>query len=129
MSAAREIELAAQHFATFADQALRPAVYPVRGSLSAGVIRCTESISFAQAARAKYQPVDIGWRWGPVWSTAWFHITGTVPQEFAKKPVALRFSSGTEALLWDNGVPRHGLDVNHRDVLLLGQDESRGGES
>lgn len=63
-----------------------------------------------------FHPVDLGWRWGPVWSIAWFRLTACLPT--TDRSVHLRFSSGTEATLWRNGSPIHGLDVNHTLIPL-----------
>src|SRR5262249_6723878 len=96
----REFELAAQRFAVFADQVLAPAVHSVITPLHASVHQTASATSFDRARQAEYRPVDIGFRWGPVWSTAWFRLTGRVPAASAGRPVVLRFSCGTEALLW-----------------------------
>ncbi len=63
-----------------------------------------------------YRPVDIGLRWGPVWSIAWFRLTAHIP--LTSHPLHLRFSSGTEATLWRHGAPVHGLDINHSLIPL-----------
>jgi alpha-mannosidase len=105
-------------FERFAQDVLAPAVFSNACPLDASVHQCTEPIPFAQAADAAYQPVTIGWEWGPVWSTAWFRVRGSVPRALAGRAVALRIATGTEALLWRSGEPRHGLDLN-RDAVLL----------
>ncbi|MBL8760373.1 MAG: hypothetical protein JNL50_03640, partial [Phycisphaerae bacterium] len=69
-----------------------------------------------EARSLSYQPVEIGLRWGPVWSIAWFRLTASLTT--TTKPLHLRFSSGTEATLWHNGAPIHGLDVNHTLIPL-----------
>ncbi|MFO0836210.1 MAG: glycoside hydrolase family 38 C-terminal domain-containing protein [Phycisphaerales bacterium] len=69
-----------------------------------------------EARALTYRPVEIGLRWGPVWSIAWFRLTAAIP--VACEPLHLRFSSGTEATLWQNGAPIHGLDVNHTLIPL-----------
>lgn len=65
-----------------------------------------------------YHPVELGWRWGPVWSIAWFRVRGQLPGHSVGDRLALRFSCGTEATLWRDGAPAHGLDVNHTLVPL-----------
>ncbi len=69
-----------------------------------------------EARSLSFRPVDTGWRWGPVWSIAWFRLTASIPAP--RGPIHLRFSSGTEATLWQNGTPIHGLDLNHTLVPL-----------
>ena len=88
------------------------AAYAVRG----------EPIAFADAARAVYQPFRINERWGPPWSTTWFHVRGRVPAEWAGQRVVAVFDIGfkghtgftCEALAWRDGKPWRGVDPNHR---------------
>ncbi len=121
-----ELEFAAQRFAVFAEQVLEPAVYPVTAPLEVGALQCSEPLSYAEAIGRTYEPVEPGWRWGPAWATAWFRLTGRIPPEMAGQALALRFSSGTEALLWLEGVPHQGLDVNHQAAALF--DSAPGGK-
>ncbi len=55
--------------------------------------------------------------WGGYDRTAWFRTTVTIPQECAGLPVGLVLDL-PEALLFVNGKPYAGLDVNHQEVLL-----------
>jgi alpha-mannosidase len=78
-------------------------------------------------------PVGVGFRWGPVWSTAWFRVRGRVPASFKGERVLLRFSSGTEACLWRDGQPVAGFDPYHDTATLWparwsGRERARGGE-
>lgn len=122
-----ELEFAVHRFATYAREVLKPAIYEARRELAAKVFQCSDPIGCSQAVQADYRPVEIGWRWGPAWSTAWFHITGSVPGSMAGRSVALRFSSGTEALWWRNGVPQRGFDRNRDSVILF--EPAAGGEA
>jgi alpha-mannosidase len=113
-----ELEFDAQRFRVFASQVLEPAVYPTSVPLAAAAFQCPDPIPHDEAVQAAYEPVEIGWRWGPVWSTAWFRLTGRVPPKMSGRPLALRFSCGTEALLWQAGIARQGFDDNHDSVVL-----------
>ncbi len=73
-----------------------------------------------------FVPVELGWRWGPAWSTTWFHLAGPAP-ETDHVPMALEFSSGTEATFWLDGTPFHGLDDN-RDLVRLPREAMTGGQ-
>ncbi|MFR9673408.1 alpha-mannosidase [Streptomyces sp. TR02-1] len=42
-----------------------------------------EPVPVAEGLRAPFRPAAVGERWGPVWGTTWFRVTGTVPQEWA----------------------------------------------
>ncbi|MDX2018525.1 MAG: glycoside hydrolase family 38 C-terminal domain-containing protein [Planctomycetota bacterium] len=90
-----------------------------------------DQIPVPSALSATYAPAAIGQAWGPKWSTAWFRLRAEVPRAWAGEAVALRFSSGTEAMLWDlrdpaRPCPVQGLDVNRDTVRLL--EHASGGE-
>ncbi len=77
--------------------------------------------------------VGTGYRWGPIWSTAWFRLRGRLGREFRGERVLLRFSSGTEACLWLDGVPHAGFDPYHDTAPLIPadwrrRDRAKGGE-
>ncbi|MCP3903054.1 MAG: alpha-mannosidase [Planctomycetes bacterium] len=113
-----DLEYAGQRFSAFAKEVLEPAVYPERAALDVAVHRSPTPISHEAAVAAAYEPITPGYEWGPTWSWAWFRLTGSVPVSMAGRPVALRFDTGTEALLWLDGVPRQGLDENHLTCRL-----------
>lgn len=92
------------------------------------VWQCGEPVSVEAARRAEYNVVPIGWRWGPVWSTAWFRLRARIADVMRLDRASLLFSCGTEATLWSGdgftqcdafsreawrSVPLLGLDVNH----------------
>ena len=117
-----DLQFALHRFSGYAREVLEPAIYGARHALHVAAFQCAHPIPCADAMRESYEPVDIGWRWGPAWTTAWFHVTGAVPPSMAGHTVALRFSSGTEATLWEDGVPRRGFDANHDSLLLHPRD-------
>ncbi|MBR4665749.1 MAG: alpha-mannosidase, partial [Lentisphaeria bacterium] len=58
----------------------------------------------------EYKPVREGENWGEAWDSAWFHVTGTVPESFAGKELCLRLHVEGEILIFDeSGVPVCGL--------------------
>jgi alpha-mannosidase len=65
-------------------------------------------------------------QWGGYNITQWFRATVTVPDEMAGEPVVVILYPGGESLVYVNGAPFHGLDVNHSEVLL--SPEGKGGE-
>jgi alpha-mannosidase len=81
-----------------------------------------EPISYADAIRGDFVPIEVGDPWGPPWSTTWFHVRGRVPAEWAGQPVLALFDLGfdgptgftCEALAWTDGRPWRGIDPNHR---------------
>ncbi len=103
-------------FKNFQMEVLAPAAVTASSPLAVSVWQTQDRVSASEAAAAVYDEVPIGWRWGPVWSTAWFRVRGDSPSGSGE--LALRFSSGTEALLRVRGIPYHGLDANH-DLAIL----------
>ena len=111
------IEFVAISAQNMVDEVLRPGAIAAREMMAASCWRTPERVSLAQAQKSAFQPVSSGWRWGPVWSTAWFKLRGTMP--LGEGTPALRFSSGTEALLYvPDGRSWHGLDM-YRDLARL----------
>ena len=53
-----------------------------------------EPISYAEAIRGNFAPIKAGDRWGPPWSTTWFHIRGRVPESWAGRRVVATFDLG-----------------------------------
>lgn len=98
-------------FKNFQNDVLAPAVFTARSALEVSVWQTPDRVTPAQASAQSYEPVPIGWRWGPVWSTAWFLLRGEIPE--GDGALKLHFSSGTEALLRLSGAAYHGLDANH----------------
>ncbi|GAB4063602.1 glycoside hydrolase family 38 C-terminal domain-containing protein [Angustibacter speluncae] len=68
-------------------QRVRPAERSVLGTLSleawdvppADDGAVGEPVRLDDALEQRYEPVEVGHRWGPAWGTTWFHVTGTVP--------------------------------------------------
>ena len=112
------LEYAALGFETFHDDVLAPLIIEERSPLTASVYQCHERIQPEHAQKMAFTEVPLGWRWGPVWSTAWFQLKGEIPQSMRGRPLSLQFSSGTEALLWNEGVPYQGFDPYHHHASL-----------
>ena len=92
-----------------------------------GIFETTEHITPQEAESKNYIPVQTGHCWGEMWSTAWFRLRFTVPDEFRGEPVVLLFDCGGEAVAFIDRKPVQGFDRNRDDILLL--DPCKGGES
>jgi alpha-mannosidase len=87
-----------------------------------------EPVTLEEAMRGSYQKFQVGDRWGPPWSTTWFHVRGRVPDEWAGERVLALFDLGftastgftCEALAWKDGKPWRGVDPNHRWLPIDG---------
>lgn len=65
---------------------------------------------FAEAIKGEYKPVEVGQEFGPSWTTVWFHVSITVPQDFANQPIELHFDNNAEGLVYTTqGEPLVGL--------------------
>jgi len=98
-------------------QVIVPSVYSDHVPLQTGVYQCEEPIAYEAALEAAYQPVELGFTWGPAWSTAWFRLRGEVPNDFGEE-FRLLFDTRTEALCWWDGAPYQGVELHRQDVKL-----------
>ncbi|MEX0654745.1 MAG: glycoside hydrolase family 38 C-terminal domain-containing protein [Phycisphaeraceae bacterium] len=110
--------LHARHASRLLNDVLRPAIFTDHVPLDVAVHQCDDPIPHADALTRDYTPVDVGFAWGPFWSTAWFRLRGEVPAGFKDDPWRVLFDTNTEALAWWNGAPYQGLEDNRQDVKL-----------
>jgi alpha-mannosidase len=114
-----------------------PAKYAARLPLTVEVWYVPdEPVPVAEALAAQYRPAAAGEPWGAPWSTAWFRVRGTVPEEWAGRRVEavfdLGFSGGgpgfqAEALVYDaGGTPIKGVAPRNTYVPIA--NPARGGE-
>jgi alpha-mannosidase len=67
---------------------LRPAVYGATAPLALESWQAPgEPVPVADGIAASYSETKAGQEWGPPWGTTWFHVTGTVPAEWAGREV------------------------------------------
>ncbi|MFF5920720.1 alpha-mannosidase [Streptomyces flavochromogenes] len=80
--------LTEQRLVRVLDQRIRPAVHARSVPLSVAVWNVPgEPVPVAEGLAAPYEPVSLGHRWGPPWSTSWFRISGRIPEEWAGRRV------------------------------------------
>ena len=48
-----------------------------------------------------YKPINEGDPWGQKWESAWFHLKGDVPKEWAGKTIAANLDFSGEGLVYD----------------------------
>ena len=85
-------------------------IYPDSIELAAEYALTKEPVPFRDRLKLEYRPIREGDRWGEAWDSAWFHLTGTVPESFAGKELCLRLNTESEILIFDgSGVPACGL--------------------
>jgi alpha-mannosidase len=67
---------------------IRPAVHARSVPLQVEIWNVPgEPVPVAEGLSAEYRPASVGDRWGPAWSTSWFKVTGSIPQEWAGQRV------------------------------------------
>lgn len=102
---------------TLLEQVVRTSIFTEHVPLKVEVYHCTEPISYEKAIDSAYLPVELGYVWGPLWSTAWFRLSGEVPAAFGDS-FRLLFDTRTEALCWWEGSPYQGVELHRQDVKL-----------
>ncbi len=103
----------------FLTTVIRPLATPVRQLLGVEVAHFAARLPFEEVRKARRRPVELGYRWGPVWSTAWFRLHGSLPRAFRGYRTMLHFSSGTEACVHCDGTPFSGFDPYHDTAPLI----------
>ncbi|MFE4618304.1 alpha-mannosidase [Streptomyces sp. NPDC056747] len=80
--------LTEQRLARVLDERIRPAVHALTAPLDIAIWNVPgEPVPVAEGLAAPYEPVTLGHRWGPAWTTSWFRISGRVPEEWAGRRV------------------------------------------
>jgi alpha-mannosidase len=117
-------------------QVVKPARWPERTEVAITANHLHgEPVPYGEAVAGTFEPFREGDPWGPDWDTTWFHVTGTVPAEWAGRTcvlvVHLGYGGGTgfgaEGQVWVDGRPTQGISPNHREVVIA--DPAVGGES
>src|SRR5919198_3309124 len=90
---------------------LRGLVYPeARAPDMVLVAGPVDRIPLAEAEALAYRPTSLGERFGPLWSTFWFRVAATVPDEWRGRRVDLLWVTGCESTLWIDGRSVQGLN-------------------
>ncbi|WP_405683498.1 alpha-mannosidase [Streptomyces sp. NBC_00057] len=108
-------------------QFIRPAQYPARTPLALSVRHIPgEPVPVAEVLEGTYEPFSTGTEWGKPWSTSWFRLEGTVPEDWAGRRVEVVVDPGfsgqgpgfqAEGMLYDSaGVPLKGIHPRNRHL-------------
>ncbi|MFW6261146.1 MAG: alpha-mannosidase [Spirochaetota bacterium] len=68
-----------------------------------------EPIPIGELDRRKWKPITPGTRWGELWGSAWFRLTGAIPESFAGEEVVALVDLGSEGCVFVDGTPWQGL--------------------
>ena len=80
-------------------------IYSDRSALRCEYAASKDPVEFKNRLNLTYKPIAQGEKWGENWESAWFHVTGTIPERFAGKEIALLVNVGGEALIFDTDSP------------------------
>ncbi|CEL07238.1 Putative Alpha-mannosidase [Aspergillus calidoustus] len=86
--------------------------------------------SFKEAIANEFKPTHIGASFGPSWSTHWFRIRLTIPEEYRKKErLEFHWDANNEGLVWtEDGHPLQGLTGGGERVEWIIPDAWRDGK-
>jgi alpha-mannosidase len=88
---------------------LRGKLYPKRLPVRLSAYAAPGRISYAEAMRGNYQPIEVGHKFGPLWSTHWVKVEMIIPPEWDGQEVHLLWDSTSEGCIWQDGNPQQGL--------------------
>lgn len=89
-----------------------------------------ERPSFEEATSHEFTPTHVGASFGPSWTTHWFKIRLTVPQDLLRKErLEFHWDAGNEGLIWtEHGHPLQGLSGNGERIEWIIPDSFRDGK-
>ncbi len=95
-----------------------------------------DHVPFAERLKYPLKKISEGEVWGEKWSSAWFKLTGRVPEAWEGKKIVARLNISGEGLIFsDDGVPLQGITaqsifVSHysREIYSLSE-QAKGGET
>ncbi|PYI13511.1 organelle alpha-mannosidase [Aspergillus violaceofuscus CBS 115571] len=85
---------------------------------------------FKEATSHEFKPTHIGASFGPSWSTHWFHIRLTVPNDMRdKERLEFHWDANNEGLIWsEDGRPLQGLTGGNERIEWIIPDAWRDGK-
>lgn len=93
-------------------------------------------VSFAERLQHPYRKIAEGEVWGEKWHSAWFKLSGTIPERWAGKKIVAQINVSGEGLIFSNdGMPLQGITAYSIFVwpyvrgLYTVSDACRGGET
>lgn len=98
---------------------IKNSIYPLRTTfpdwrMKEGDIPEAQSVSLNDRS---WTSIRIPFQWGKYDKIYWFRHTVTITPDFSGKPLVLLLDF-PEALLYLNGKPYHGIDPNHKEILI-----------
>ena len=108
---------------------LQARLYPETIPLEAECCVSDEPVRYEDRKKLQYRPIRQGETWAHKWQSGWFHLSVTVPENFAGRDLCLRIDTSGEALLFDTeGCPEFSFtgfcvwdESFRRDVYEIGR--------
>ena len=89
---------------------VRDQIYSSRMPLNCEYAMTKDPVAYKDRLSLNYKPIQRNEVWGKDWESAWFHVTGSVPAEYAGKELMFLMYIGGEGLIFDaDGTPIYGL--------------------
>ncbi|HEY5671703.1 MAG TPA: alpha-mannosidase [Anaerolineales bacterium] len=104
----KHIELTRQRIQNFSGK-IANLFYPQRAPVELRVYSAPDRISYQDAMLGEYRKATVGEKFGPLWSTHWFHVKGQIPASWQDQEVHLLWDSASEACIWQDSAPVQGL--------------------
>lgn len=104
----KHIELTRQRVQNFTSQ-ISQLFYSSFAPVHLSAFHATGRIPYSEALCGNFEPIHVGSRFGPLWSTHWVQVSLTIPAEWQGQEIHLLWDSASEACLWQDGVPLQGL--------------------
>ena len=103
-------ELTLQRLKNFASESgLKGKLYTHRAPVALAAYAAPGRITYSEAMRGDYEPIEVGKKFGPLWSTHWVKVELDIPSEWIGQEVHLLWDSSSEACVWQDGQPLQGL--------------------
>ena len=104
----KHIEITRKRVQNFASR-LHKRFYSASAPVQLHTFHASGRISYEEAMTGEFEPVQVGYKFAPLWSTHWVRVNLTIPKEWRGQEVHLLWDSASEACVWQAGVPLQGL--------------------
>jgi len=78
--------------------------YQPAGEIKWEACRTMEQLSYEEAMKLPFTPVEPGYTWGEQWEYCWFRGRITIPEELEGKRIIMSLVPGGESVLFVNGI-------------------------
>lgn len=105
---------------------LRSALYTQRSPVQLSAWTAPGRVGYDEAVLGKYEPIEIGHVFAPVWSTHWVKADWVRPESDAAE-IHFLWHTASEGCVWRDGVPMQSFSPDHRRAYELSAEEMSAG--